>query len=97
MINKKLRDAVDDLGTLKAQISELTKREAHLKKLLIDSGETEIDGEFFRVTVSTFEQDRLDMDAVRAKLSPQFIAAHSTTTTTTRVAVKAQVRDSVAA
>ena len=34
------------------------------------------------------EVERLDMDAVRAKLSPQFIAAHSTKTVTVTVKTK---------
>lgn len=40
--------------------------------------------------MSTSEPSTLDMDAVRAKLSPQFIAAHTTVNTVTCVRVVAR-------
>lgn len=83
---------VDQLGAVKAQIAALTRAEKALKEVLTASGLTEIDGTTFRATVSESTRETLDMDAVRAKLSPQFIAAHTNVTEVTTVRVVAQVR-----
>ena len=87
-----IQRVVDELGHVKAQIANLTKIEAKLKGILIDSGEHEINGEEYRATVSQFTQSRLDMDAVRAKLSPQFIVSHTNEIEVTKVSVVARVR-----
>ncbi len=87
-----LIDTVDQLGSIKAQIAALTRQESKLKDILKASGQTEIDGLTFRATVSTSIRETLDMDAVRAKLSPQFISAHTNETEVVAVRVVAQVR-----
>lgn len=87
------RELVDTLGAIKAEIAELTAREKVLKDKLIALGETAIDGELFRATISTSERATLDMDAVRAKLSPQFITAHTNISTVTAVRVVARIRN----
>ena len=88
---------VDSLGSLKAQIAALTRKETDIKAQLIqaahDMGVKELNGSSFRATVSEFVRESLDMDAVRAKLSPQFVAAHTRETLVTTVRVMAQVRD----
>ena len=84
---------VDRLGSLKAQISALTREEEKIKKQLKDTGLVEINGSIFRATVTKSVRETLDMDAVCAKLSPQFIAAHTNETEVTTVRVVAQVRD----
>ena len=83
---------VDELGALKAKISELSKQEEALKEQLKAAGDNEYDGALFRATVSSYVQEKLDMDAVRAKLSPQFIAAHTRQVPCTKVSVVARVR-----
>lgn len=70
---------VDKIGDLKAQIAKLESvfnaDVARLKAMGVDR----YFGEWFEVNVFDQEQNRLDMEAVRAKLTPQFIAAHTTT------------------
>ena len=92
-MNKTLSQLADDLGFLKAKIAELTSQEKALKEKLIASKCTGVNGDVFRVTISTSERESLDMKAVREKLSPQFIAAHTSVTEVTTVKVVARVRD----
>lgn len=96
-MNDNLQPLIDELGNLKAQIADLAKREKKLKEHLVALGDGAYDGYLFRATVSTVERELLDMGAVRAKLSPQFIAAHTNVTQSTMVRVVARVADRVAA
>jgi uncharacterized Zn finger protein len=86
---------VDSLGALKAHIAQLTAEETVLKDILIARGKAEYNGAIYRATVSTTERETLNMDAVRAKLSAQFIRAHTDTSAVTSVRVVARIRDSV--
>lgn len=95
MTNKELIQAVDDLGILAAQMTALEAKAKAIKAKLIASGRESINGNFYRATVSKYDQTRLDMDAVRAKLTPQFIARHSQTAEVTKVLVKALSPDLV--
>lgn len=71
-----LSTTIDELGTLNAQVAELqTKIKAIKDSLDLKPGAYE--GELFRLTLSESIRETLDMDAVREKLSPQFIAAHT--------------------
>ncbi len=79
--------AIDRLGELKAQIADLQREEKALKAIMTEIGPGAYEGDLFRVTVSSFERETLDMEAVRAKLSPQFIRAHTTVTPVTAVRV----------
>ena len=96
MTLEKLKAAVDELGSLKAAIAELTDKERDLKTLIASSGYAEIDGDLFRATVSLSETTRLESEKVRAILSPAQIAACSKTTeiTTVRVAARKRATDS---
>ena len=47
-----LRKAVDDLGKLRAEIKKLTVQEEQIERLLIGSGQDEIEGNLYRVTIS---------------------------------------------
>jgi hypothetical protein len=85
-------ELVDALGTIKARVADLTATEKVLRDALAGHGPGEYEGDRWRATVSVGERSNLDMDAVRAKLSPQFIAAHTTTTPTTTVKVVARTR-----
>jgi len=82
---------VDRIGTLKAEVAaqmdELKALEAELKA----AGPGRTQGDLFEATVTISERDTLDMKAVRAKLSRQFIAANTTTTEVTTLRVTARV------
>lgn len=78
---------IDDYGLLKAQIAELELKADALRAQIVSLGDGNYEGDFYRVTVSTSERSTLDMKAARAKLSRQFIAANTTTKTTTTVKV----------
>ena len=73
---------VDRLGNIKAQIAELKAVEANLIALIVNTGDTAIDGSLFRATVSEVaERQSLDAKAAEAKLrelgvSHQWFAAH---------------------
>jgi hypothetical protein len=87
----KVYKEVDSLGMLLAQIADLKAKADEIKKSLIDNhGKGAYEGALFRATVSQYDVDRLDLDAVRAKLSHQFLAAHTTTTQVNKVLVKAK-------
>ena len=68
---------VDRLGELKARIAELEREEKELRDTVVELGEGAYEGERYRVTVSNTERGTLDMEAVRKKLSDQFIRAHT--------------------
>ena len=81
---------IDELGQLKAKIADLKKREDELKDLLEGAGVTKAEGDLFRVTITQSVRESLDMEAVKAKLSPQFIRAHTKETRYTTVRVSAR-------
>lgn len=85
-----ISSTIDELGQLKAQIAELKKREDELKDILESAGITKAEGELFRVSITESVRETLDMEAVRAKLSPQFIRAHVIITKYTTVRVSAR-------
>lgn len=81
----------DMIGALQ---SEIAVKKAQLEALQADlekRGPGPYEGDLFRCTVSVVNRKCLDMDAVRAKLSPQFIAAN--TYVTESVAVKCVARN----
>jgi hypothetical protein len=80
----------DMLGKLKAQRVEIEAQEKVFHAMLVAMGEGAHEGEWFRATVSKSERAKLDMDAVRNKLSDQFIRAHTTYTDVTMVRVVAR-------
>lgn len=79
MNTSNLKPTIDALGRLKAQLAELEAQEAVLKDALKELGPGAYEGDLFRITISDTDRDQLDMKAVREKLSPQFIRAHTTT------------------
>jgi hypothetical protein len=85
-----LTTTIDRLGEIMAQIAELSKLERELKDVMIAAGIGAHDGELFRVTVSQYERETLDLAAVREKLSPQFLRAHTNVTPVTTVRVVAR-------
>lgn len=82
--------AIDELGLLKAQIATLTDKAKILEAQIKAMGVGPHAGTLYDATVSAVSTDRLDMDAVRAKLSAQFIRAHTITTESLRLTVRAR-------
>lgn len=85
-----LQTLVDDLGRLQAQIAELSAKEKAIKAALIAAGVGAYEGELFRASVSASERETLDMKAVREKLTPQFMRAHTKVTQVNTVRVSAK-------
>jgi hypothetical protein len=75
-----LAATIDAFGELKAEMAELAIREKALKEALADLAPGAYEGEWFRLSISQSDRETLDMAAVREKLSPQFIAAHTNVT-----------------
>jgi hypothetical protein len=75
-----LSATIDALGELRALIAELEKRETELKKELKALGPGTHVGERFVMTIAEQSREVLDMKAVREKLSPQFVVAHTSIT-----------------
>lgn len=82
---------VDQLGRLQAQIADLEAQADAIKTTLAICGEGAYEGALFRATVSKSERNSLDMKAVRAKLSRQFIAANTNVTAVTSVRVVSKI------
>jgi hypothetical protein len=72
-----LTQTIDALGDIKAQIAELQLKEKALKEALADLKPGAYEGELFRLSISVADRETLDMDAVREKLTRQFILAHT--------------------
>lgn len=80
---------IDALGILKAKIAELEIAEKELKaRLNLPAGAYE--GRFYRLSISDSVRETLDMAAVREKLSPQFLRAHTRETPIRRYCVVAR-------
>ena len=92
-----LSKLIDDLGILKAQIAELERQEKALKDALGDLGPGAYEGDVFRLSIAESERETLDMKAVRAHLSRQFIAAHTNVTPVRTLRVVARNGKAVAA
>jgi 3'-phosphoadenosine 5'-phosphosulfate sulfotransferase len=83
-------ELVDKIGLLKAQLApmeELLKSDISKLKVM---GPERYQGTLYEVLVFDSERATLDMEAVRAKLSPQFIAAHTTVTQVRTAKVQAR-------
>lgn len=79
---------IDRIGFLSAQIASIEAELKALKAVMVEVGPGSYEGDKFKVTVTKpSERDQLDMAAVKAFLSPQFKAAH-----TTKVQVAPSVR-----
>ena len=82
---------VDQIGLIKAQIAPQLEQLKELEAKLKANGPGVYTGTHFDATISTHDRDSLDMAAVRDKLSPQFIRAHTKTTKVTTLKVVARV------
>lgn len=84
---------VDQIGLIKAQIAPQLKQLKMLEEALKAHGPGVYEGTAYDATITESERSSLDMDAVRAKLSPQFITAHTRTTIVKTLKVVAKVLD----
>ena len=82
---------VDRIGALKAQIAPLEKSLKKLQDELKARGPGRYEGELYDANVFTQTRDLLDLDAVRAKLSTQFLTAHTRQSESTVVKVTAKL------
>lgn len=92
-----LTKTIDALGEIKAQIAALEIKEKALKANLASLGAGAYEGDMFRISISVTNRETLDMKAVREKLSPQFIAAHTNVTEVRTVKVTARTGKDLAA
>lgn len=91
-----LATTIDALGAIKAEIAALTLKEKALKDNLAGLAAGAYEGDLFRLAISETVRCTLDMDAVREKLSPQFIAAHTNETPVRTLKVSARTGKGVA-
>jgi len=68
---------IDRIGALKAQIAPLEKQLGKLQDELKARGPGRYEGELYDGSVFVSTRDKLDLDAVRAKLSRQFLLANT--------------------
>ena len=61
---------VDRLGQVRAQIADLQAREDMLRQLLIDSGETNVEGNLYKASVSTFQVKVVDYEGIVERIQP---------------------------
>jgi len=89
-----LAKLIDDLGVLNAQKAELLKQEKALKAAFDELSPGAYEGTLFRLSISESVRETLDMDAVREKLSVQFITAHTreTPVRTLRISARSGVK-----
>ena len=74
--SRQLRDSVDKLAVIKAQIRSLKKQEEFLSDLIKDQGDGEYLGKEYIATVTTSERSSLDTATVKGFLTPaQLVAA----------------------
>ena len=97
MTQTNLTTLIDQLGALKAQIADLTKQEKAIKEAMEDLSPGAYEGELFRLSISVADRETLDMEAVRAHLSRQFIQAHTNVTEVRTLRVSARNGKKVAA
>ena len=71
---------VNEIATLKAQIAELSKDLKAKESVLKEIGSGEYKGSEHYIVISEATRKTLDMKAVRAKLSRQFIQANTNET-----------------
>ena len=82
--------AVDELGLLKAQISDLTKKAEVLKNELIARGDGAYDGQLFRASVGHTSRTFIDADLARKYLTEKQLAKVTKTCSTIAVRVTAR-------
>lgn len=90
--NRKLARLVDELGALKAQLAELSRREEEIKSTLKATGLAVVEGNLFDASVSTCDREILDRASVEAVLAPEAFKKCLKTSTVTTVRVVARAK-----
>ncbi len=93
MTNATLKQLIDRAGQRKAESADRELAMAEIKKALIKAGVESAEGDLFRVTIAKTERALLDMDAVREKLTQQFITAHTVISRSTAMRVTARTAE----
>jgi hypothetical protein len=70
-------DMVDELASVRDQLKALTAREKYLKEIFRKGGDAIYRGDQHQIEIKFTTRPQLDMDAVRAKLSPAWIEEHT--------------------
>ena len=89
-IPAELAAAVDEIGVLKAAIAPLEAQLKAAQAKLKAVGDGRYEGLLYDATVFTSERSSLDLDAVREKLSVQFLTAHTRTSEVVTIKVTAK-------
>src|SRR6266550_9128555 len=87
-------DLADQLGTLKAEIADLEARKRTIAGELIRRSDGEVEGSFYRATISDAVRWTLDAKAVRSEMGEPWWNARCRQALITTVAVKAPAADS---
>lgn len=82
-----LSRTVDQLGALNAEMAELKAKATKLKAKLVQSGESSINGKYYRAVIVKRESVRLDTDKAKALLTPAQVTACSVTSSSTAVSL----------
>lgn len=79
-LTNEVKNMLDELGQISAEMADLAQRRKTITDKLDRLPKGSYEGHLFRINAIDSERNTLDMKAVRAKLSPQFIRAHTKTT-----------------
>lgn len=90
-LNHNFSGIIDQLGSVRAQIKALEKVEETLAEQVQALGPGEHDGTKCRAVVTTVSTERLDTKSLKAALPEAMIAAHTKTSESVRVSIKALV------
>lgn len=76
---EELRDMVDTLASIRAEIADLKIREESYRMCLIAAGVPQVDGTQHRATISSAYRVTIDWQTIAERLSPspQLITAHT--------------------
>ena len=105
MTRTNLSAIIDELGQIKAAKAAIEARENVAKKALADLEPGSYEGELFRLTITAPEREQLSdelkgrikdvVNAFRATLSRQYLAAHAPTVATRTLTVRARTGEDV--
>lgn len=74
-----VKNLADELGLIKAQIAELEEKQKTVRALLIASGESAVEGDLFRASITEAARKEVNWKAIAEKLEPsrQLVQAHT--------------------
>jgi hypothetical protein len=70
-------EMVDELASVRDQLKALTAREKYLKEIFRKGGNAIYRGDQHQIEIKFTTRPQLDMEAVRAHLSPEWIEEHT--------------------